>query len=161
MTIDEILSMGLPLAGVIIGGLITFFIQQSTIKRQHEWEREKIKMDNLNKDESNKFQIYNQILLRNTKYAILEVDMNYGPELHQSLYNNNIKPLLYDIFHLLSDEMANEIHSIEELIHRQFVTEEEHEGDKERLSGSYLKIIDLILKEFKDHRESNKILKSA
>lgn len=39
---DELLKALPSLLGVVVGGLITFFIQNRTIRKQQKWEREKM-----------------------------------------------------------------------------------------------------------------------
>lgn len=94
-------------------------------------------------------------------YEILEIDLHNGPtDLNQKNYNEHIRPLLFDIFHLLDDEIAKEVNYIEDIFERQFVMEEEDPSDGEDLSNSYLKIINLIKEQFKELRESKKGLRN-
>lgn len=49
-----------------------------------------------------------------------------------------MRPLLFDIFHLLDEKVVINVNYIEDIYERQFVMEEESPGDKEILSNSYI-----------------------
>jgi hypothetical protein len=149
---DEFIKALPSFVGVVIGGLITFLIQIITIRKQQKWERNKIELDNFYKDETIKFQAFNKIFQLDGKYSILNIDLQYGPELNQENYFEHIRPLLYEVFHLLDDNMAKEVNNIEGIYERQFITEDENPGDKESLSQSYSKILQLIREQFNDFR---------
>ena len=59
---DELIKALPSLLGVVVGGLITFFIQQATIRKQQEWDRKKMELDTHNKNEARKFEVFSQIL---------------------------------------------------------------------------------------------------
>ncbi|MGY6211457.1 hypothetical protein ACXEO8_15925 [Cytobacillus firmus] len=146
--------------GVVVGGLITFFIQQSSIKKQLEWEREKMELDNFQKDEDRKFETYNKILQADGDHIIHDINYHTGAgKLQTKAYNEYIRPLLFDIYHLLDEDVAEEVENIENVFERQYIMEEEDPTDKEVLSKSYLKIISLIKQEFKNLRSSKRKVK--
>ncbi|MEH7126518.1 hypothetical protein V7127_25330 [Bacillus sp. JJ1773] len=150
----EIIKDALPLLGVIVGGLITFLVQNNSIRKNQRFEREKLQKDELNKKDEKKFQVFNEILHLNTKLRVQTHDMRYGPELDEKKYVEHIRPLLYEIYHLLSEEIINEVEKIEDVFDRQYALEEEAEDDAELLGQTYRKIIFLIKQEFKAHREA-------
>lgn len=151
---DELLKALPSLLGVIVGGLITFFIQQSTVRKQQKWDKEKIKIDIFYQEQTIKFKTFNKILQSNGLYEILEHGMHYGPILNQRNYTEYIRPLLFDVFHLLDEELVANINNIEDIYERQFVMEEESTGDRETLINSYIKILELINTQFKELRKS-------
>lgn len=153
---DDISTALLSLAGVVIGGMITFGIQTFTIRKQQKFEREKLELDNLFKEETTKFQTFNKILQLDGSYSILDIDLHYGPELNQENYNEHIRPLLFEIFHLLDDEIVKEINNIEAIYESQYVMEDENPEDKESLSQSYLSILHMIRNQFNDLRKTRK-----
>ncbi|MHA6261522.1 hypothetical protein ACXYMX_16805 [Sporosarcina sp. CAU 1771] len=142
------------LLGVIIGGLITFFIQQSIVRKQQKWDGEKMKIDKFHQEQTIKFQTFNKILQLNGSYEVLEHNIHYGRELNQNKYTEHIRPLLFDIFHLLDETIVTNVNSIEDINERQFVMEEKAPSDKEALSNSYLEILRLINEQFKELRKS-------
>ncbi|WP_233193549.1 hypothetical protein [Sporosarcina sp. P3] len=91
----------------------------------------------------------------NGSYEVLEHNIHYGPELNHKNYTEHIRPLLFDIFHLLDEKIVTNVNCIEDINERQFVMEEEAPGDKEALSNSYLEILGLINEQFKELRKSN------
>ncbi|MFK9119087.1 hypothetical protein ACJEBK_19690 [Peribacillus frigoritolerans] len=154
---DDLLKALPSLIGVVIGGLITFFIQRSTIKKQQKWDREKLRIDNFYKSEAEKFKTYNKILEID---ATVEIHHHYdsiegGYRLDLKKYFTYVRPLLFEIFHLLDDEVATEVNKIEYIFEREYMTGEEQPSDKKNLSDSYLKIIKLIKQQFKEYRKSN------
>ncbi|MEJ9232234.1 hypothetical protein LAV79_22815 [Peribacillus butanolivorans] len=151
----NVLISALPsLLGVAIGGLITFFIQQSITRKQQTWDKEKMILDILNKKETTKFEVFNKILHMNAKYPVLEYDIHRGPELNEKEYIERIRPLLYEIYHLLAESIVYEVENIEDIYERHYVLEAAEVGDDEVLALSYMKIMKLIKQEFKDLRES-------
>ncbi|MGG0412965.1 hypothetical protein [Peribacillus simplex] len=153
---DDILK-GLPsLIGVVIGGLITFFIQRSTIKKQQQWDREKLRIDNFYKSEAEKFKTYNKILeIDATRLIHHHYDsIDGGNKLDKKNYDTYVRPLLFEVFHLLDREVAAEVNKIEDIFEREYVKGTEP-SDKKNLSDSYIKIIKLIKQQFKEYRESN------
>ncbi|KRF52724.1 hypothetical protein ASG98_19655 [Bacillus sp. Soil531] len=149
------------LLGVIVGGLITFFIQQITIRKQQSWEKKKLELDNFYKNEEIKFKTFNKILELNGEHQVLEYDIHQGPELNYNKYIKYIRPLLFEIFHLLNDEIVREVNSIEDIFERQTAVEEAELGDAEDLRHSYSKILKLIKEQFTDLRASNKNLRNT
>ncbi|MBE7123996.1 hypothetical protein [Bacillus cereus] len=146
----------LPLLGVVVGGGITFGIQYFVTNRQREWDEKKIKMDNYNKMKTQKFTVFSQILYLDSKHNIAEWSMQFGYEFHEIKYNKYIRPVLYEIYHLLDETIVNEIEKIEKILGRQRAHEEAEEFDNENLITSYKKILELIKEDFKDWREFTK-----
>lgn len=158
---SEIIKMILPLVGVVVGGLITFFIQQSVIRKQQKWDREKIEIDNFKKGETKKLETYNRILEVDAIYIIHIHDHHTGKgTLKIKNFNQYVRPLLFEIFHLLDEEVANSLNNIEEICERQRVMEDDYPDDYEKLSDNYINIISEIKKQFRQYRESNKRLKN-
>jgi len=159
LTTEEIVKLAissvLPLLGVIIGGLITFYIQKNSLGKTHAFEREKIRLDNIAKDEEEKFKAYNRILLNNALHKVWEWDPNKGGEIDYAKYIKYIRPVLFDVFHLLDKKVADELDFIEQVYERQHYEEDEQIDDRKDLSDSYLNIIAIIKQQFKNHRESN------
>ncbi|AIF68139.1 hypothetical protein GZ22_16875 [Terribacillus saccharophilus] len=151
---EELLKALPSLLGVLIGGLITFFVQNTTVRKQQKWEARKIEIDIYYKEQTLKFQTFNKILQLNRFCNVLEYDIHYGPELNEKNYRKHIRPLLFDIFHLLENSLAKDINNIEEIYERQHAVGEEYSEDKKALSESYQNIIKSINGQFKLLRES-------
>ncbi|MFS8601535.1 hypothetical protein LRO89_02930 [Priestia megaterium] len=153
---SELIKALPSLLGVIVGGLITFFIQQITIRKQQSWEKEKLNLDNFYKGEATKFKTFNKILQLHVEHSIIGVDINDEPVLNKTNYIEHIRPLLFEVYHLLSEDMAKEIDFIEDMFEMQTITSAIDEFDTEFSTHSYLKILNLIRKEFKSLRTSKK-----
>lgn len=145
---DELVKAIPSLLGVLIGGLITFFVQNTTVRKQQKWDREKIKWDRQYQEQTLKFQTYNKILQLNRTHMILEWDMHKGSELNRIKYITHIRPLLFEVFHLLDEGIAERMNFIEDVYERQFVVEVEEPGDKDGLIFNYQSIIKIINAEF-------------
>lgn len=146
----------LPLLGVVVGGSITFGIQYFVTNRQRKWDEKKMKMDNHNKMKTQKFTVFSKILYLDAQHNVAEWSMQFGYEFHDVKYIKHIRPVLYEIYHLLDESIVNEIEKIEKILGRQRAHEEAEEFDNENLITSYNKILELIKKDFKDWRVSTK-----
>ncbi|MCM3225937.1 hypothetical protein [Terribacillus saccharophilus] len=151
---DELIKAIPSLLGVLVGGLITFFVQNTTVRKQQKWEREKIEWDRQYQEQTLKFETFNKILQLDRTHLVLEYDLHRGPELNRKKYVTHIKPLLFDVFHLLNEEMVSRIDIIEDIFEEWYVMEEPSPGDDEKLTESYKRIIELINLQFKEQRES-------
>ncbi|MGR9593668.1 hypothetical protein [Bacillus thuringiensis] len=151
---DELIKALPSLLGVVVGGLITFFIQQATIRKQQEWDRKKMELDTHNKNEARKFEVFSQILHAHAKHFVLEYSMHGPPKLNEGRYSRHIRPLLYEIYHLLDESIARKIEKIEYIHEKQFAMEEGEEGDIEAVTENYQGIIEIIKKDFDSLRKS-------
>lgn len=157
---NELLKALPSLLGVVVGGLITFLIQQVTLRKQQNWDRKKLELDKFYKDEDRKFQAYNKILQMDGTYRIHTIDHHTGDgELDEKNYNEYIRPILFDIFHLLDENIAKQVNRIEEIYERQYAMEEANPDDDEKLSKHYLTILQLIKHEFNELRKLKEKIK--
>ncbi|WP_422123720.1 hypothetical protein DHX103_02605 [Planococcus sp. X10-3] len=157
MAWSDVMNMALPLVGVLIGGWITYLVQTKAIKENQTFELNKIKQENIQKDNEIKFQTYNKILLRDGTYRILVWDNHNGYKLIRDNYVEYVRPLLFEIYHLLEKEIADEFNNIEDIYDRQLGEEEPQVGDKEALSDSYKNIIERIKRRYREQHVSNQI----
>lgn len=155
-TVNDIFNNSLvaSLLGVIVGGFITYYVQKHSIEEQQQFESEKIKNEEIRKNEEIKIKAYNKILHLSSTYIISEREHHTGrTELYGDRFIEHIQPILYEIYHLLDDEIANEFDYIETSFERMYVMGPE-EKDKWLLGESYSKILAKIRKEFEDIRNS-------
>ncbi|MBY0196405.1 hypothetical protein H7U05_03685 [Priestia megaterium] len=153
---SELIKALPSLLGVIVGGLITFWIQQITIRKQQSWEKEKLNLDNFYKGEATKFKTFNKILQLHAENTVLEIDVHDKPVLNQTNYIEHIRPLLFEVYHLLNEDMAKEIDFIEDVLEQQSLTGHRDEVESKDTTDSYLKVLNLIRQEFKSLRASKK-----
>ena len=158
MTLSEVMSMILPLIGVVIGGLITYFVQTKTIRENHKHERKKIEDENIKKEKELKYQAYNQILLNDAIESINTYDFHYGWELNYNKYAENVRPILFKVFHLLDEKVADELLKIENTYAKIEAMGEPEDGDKESLGESFNTIKKVIRDSYKDEFDKRKNL---
>lgn len=151
-------SLVASLLGVAVGGFIIYFVQRHSIERQQQFEREKIKEEENKRKQEIKIKAYNKILHLSSKYIISEWDQYNGrTELYGDRFIEHIQPILYEIHHLLDDEIAKEFDYIEFSLERMNVIGPENE-DKWFLGASYSRILTNIRKEFENIRKSRSVI---
>lgn len=147
-------SLVASLLGVIVGGFITYKVQKHSIEKQQQFEREKIKDEEHKKNQEIKIRAYSKILHLNSTYIVSEWDHHTGKtELYGVKFIEHIQPILYEIYHLLDDEIAKEFDYIETSYERIYVMGAE-DDDIWVLGESYSRILAKIRKEFEDIRNS-------
>lgn len=147
-------SLVASLLGVIVGGFITYFVQKHSIEKQQQFEREKMKEEENKKNQEIKIKAYNKILHLSSTHIVSEWNHHTGEtELHGVKFIELIQPILYEIYHLLDEEIAKEFDYIEAEYDRIYVMGPE-DDDKWVLGASYSRIIAKIRKEFEDMRKS-------
>ncbi|AMQ05898.1 hypothetical protein [Sporosarcina psychrophila] len=147
-------SLVASLLGVIVGGFITYYVQKHSIEKQQQFEREKIKDDENKKNQEIKIRAYSKILHLNSTYIVSEWDHHTGKtELYGVKFIEHIQPILYEIYHLLDDEISKEFDYIEASYERIYVMGED-DDDIWVLGESYSRILAKIRKEFEDIRNS-------
>ena len=156
MTLSEVMSMILPLIGVVIGGLITYFVQTESIKENHKHELKKIEEENIKKNREMKYQAYNQILLNDAMKSINIWDMHHGWELDYNKYADYVRPILFNVFHLLDEKVADELLKIENIYSKIEAIGEPEDGDENSLGESFNKIKIAIRHSYKDEVDRKK-----
>lgn len=156
MGIEEVMNMIMPLIGVLIGGLITYFVQTKAIRETHKNERKKIEKENIKKEKELKYQAYNQILLNDAIESVNTFDLHYGWELNYNKYAENVRPILFKVFHLLDGKVADELLKIENTYAKIEAMGEPEDGDKESLGESFNTIKKVIRNSYKDEFDKRK-----
>lgn len=108
-----------------------------------EWEQKKsedVKLEELTK-------IYNSILKVDGEKEVVDYNQGRKHELRVEIYMEEVRPLLFERFHLLHSDIAKLVKEIDEILLKWSVIEDEgYEGEIEYVSGLYLNIIDKINK---------------
>ncbi|WP_268627530.1 hypothetical protein [Paenibacillus alvei] len=113
----------------------TYFMSKNNNKREldklHkniEWEREKIELEIERKERLDKLKIYNKILKTDGETII---QTSYPVEFHFKNYKEKIRPLLYEEFHLLDQNIKDIVRDIDSTISLcDFLGEVQKEEDK-------------------------------
>ena len=139
----------MPLIGVIIGGLLTYFTQAkiatNQLKREKEREKENKKAE--------RFIVYNEVLKIDGEIQMLYINSHIA-EFNLQAYREKIRPLFYTRFHLLHEEIANSVRLMDIIISEADLSEELLLEEGERLIAFYSKILTEIEKEMKSYRET-------
>lgn len=157
---EGIIDIVPTLASILIGALLTFFTQNYILQRQRNWERERIEDDIFNRNQDLKFQVYNKVLQLHGHYPIHEISHYSGEgDLYTENYHKYVRPTLFEIYHLLDVEVANEVDTIDNIFEKTVALGEVDEDDERSLSESYIKIINNIKKSIENFRETQKLLR--
>lgn len=168
----------LPLITLIVGSLLTFLIQNFILHRQRSWDAKKLalqfdqeqsKMDKqfnyeLEKQERQfareqllkKMDVYNKILRAIEESQVVEWPRHHleEPHFNHRVYEEKIKPLLYESFHLLNKQVAEAVIRIDDMLGKWNYFEEADEGDPEQISEDYHLIKKIIVDELEDFRKT-------
>ena len=149
-------SLVASLLGVTIGGFITYNVQKHSIERQQQFEREKIKDEENKRNQDIKIKAYSKILQLSSTHIISELEPHTGQtELYGEKYYEHIQPILYEIYHLLDDEIAKEFDYIETTFEKIYIIgPDDDDNEKWWLGESYSRILTSIRKEFENIRNN-------
>lgn len=165
--LDKLIPI-LPMIGVIIGALIagisSFVVQSISFKQQQKWEQEKLDRQFAQEQEKidkqfareqmlKKIDAYNKILSENNNTQVVEWDYYTGETTFKSeRFEQLIRPLLYNSFHLLEQDVANAVVNIDNLLMKWEVLGEGDEEDIKALNEHYQKIISSIERQLIEYR---------
>lgn len=130
------------LTGVFLGSFFTWISQKKSFDRQIEWEQKKKEFER----QEELTNAYNSILKTHGEKEVIDYNQGRKHELQVRVYTEEIRPLLYEKFHLLHPEIASSVKSIDEKLLKWSVLEEAEEGEEEYVAGLYLSIIHNINK---------------
>ncbi|MER2010017.1 MAG: hypothetical protein ABS939_21490 [Psychrobacillus sp.] len=126
------------LIGVFLGSYFTGKTQKNSFKNQLELER--------NKREINKLgeltMLYNKLLMLDGEKEVIDYNQGRNLNFMTPVYQKEIRPILYEKFHLLHSDVAEIVKEIDEVIVKWSVIEEEsYDGESEYIAALYLKMI--------------------
>lgn len=149
----KILVTILPLIGVLIGTISTYFIQTSSFKRQQKWEKEKMEIQFIQEQMKKKLESYNRIIKAHSESMVIDWHPHTGESSFKGQpYMDKIRPELYDSFHFLHPDIADAVMEIDSIGERWEVMGDDPD-DEELLISHYTFIIDSIKKELNDYRK--------
>lgn len=128
------------LTGVLIGSLFTWVSQKKSFQRQIAWEEKKHNDEKLYEV----FNIYNKVLERDGALEVVDYNRGHFPELKAKIYSEEIRPILYEKFHLLHSDIIESIRKLDELLLKWTIVEEAEDDEIERAASIYWSIIDSI-----------------
>lgn len=150
--LNIILPVITGLGGAFIGGYFTRKSQNDLLDKEIAREEIREKRNEVNKT----MNVYNQIIkIDGEKLLVVHVG---GPhvEFEIKLYQEFIRPLIYDNFHIIHKDVADLIKSLDDTIQFCSFNEELTWDDNKGLANEYYKLIKIIQKHIEDYRNNNK-----
>ncbi|WP_064467896.1 hypothetical protein [Lederbergia galactosidilytica] len=139
--IKYILPVVSAIGGIWVGGTLNLKTQKTIFKMQHTIEIDKIKKENL----FSVHEIYNRVLERNGSKMMGVPIGGFRLEFNIEFYTREIRPILYEKYHLLHRDVADGVLEIDKFIEKCKLEEEIDSKSQEYLVSSYYKLIDNIL----------------
>ncbi|MEY9978742.1 hypothetical protein [Lysinibacillus sp. RC79] len=151
-------SLVASLSGVVVGGFITYYVQKHTVEKQQQFEREKMEKEEMKKNENTKIKAYSNILYLSSTHNVSEWEHHTGEtELYSDKFIEHIQPILYEVYHLLNDEIAKEFDFIEGK-HAEMRTMGPEDDEEWFLGAAYERMVNEIKKELEEIRNSRSSL---
>lgn len=129
------------LAGVLLGSIFTWRTQKNYFDKQIEWDQKKREIDKLEE----LTMVYNRLLKVDGEKEVIDYNQGRELEFKTVIYVKEIRPILFEKFHLLHSEIADIAKEIDDVLVKWTVIEEEgYEGESEDIARLYLEMIDKI-----------------
>lgn len=138
------------IVGAFIGGYLTSKSQKNNITRQIEWDKIKDQKQHLKEA----LEIYNKILEVDGSKHIVEHNGGHQLEIVLDEYTSHVRPVLYEKFHQLHQDVAEKVSSIDYEIERCNFAEELTDEDSEQLAEMYLDLIVMIKLHLQNYRKN-------
>lgn len=139
---------GITILGYYLNNKLNSKSEKEKFERQKEWEREKINIEYSNKQNDLKFKVYNTILKLDGEVSILTYHPR-RPEFDHNQFEKIIRPVLFDNYHLLDQDVRETINAIDYTLKKGAFFEELEEEEQELLANNYSKLIDRIDSHYK------------
>ena len=139
--IDSLIPVISALGGAVVGGYFTRKNQKELYNRQIYLESEKEKRELLNETLS----VYNKILKVDGEEILISHIGGSQYEFEIEIYNDRVRPILYEKYHILHSDVAKLIRTIDDVIQKCVHNEEVEDMDNAILMRDYSKIISNVL----------------
>ncbi|MGE8004393.1 hypothetical protein [Lysinibacillus sp. NPDC093216] len=136
--------------GAFLGANISSRTQKNIISKQIKWD--KIKARNLQVNET--MEIYSKVLEMDGSLHVIEFNSGHQTEIRLGEYTKKIRPLLFEKFHQLHQDVADQVSDMDELIELCNFEEELSDENSERLAHMYIKLINIIKRHLSMYREN-------
>jgi len=144
----------LPMAGVIVGGLLTYITQSAIYKRNIQQEKYKYQREIL----IEKLEMYNEILKIEGYYVLEKMNGRFGLDFEFDIYKDNVRPVIFSKYHLLNKEMSNKIKEIDKCLASLIQFDDISKYDNDRALNEFYEFIRLIEKEIDNFRNESNII---
>ncbi|PGS28388.1 hypothetical protein COC59_05175 [Bacillus cereus] len=149
--IPNIITGVCTLAGALGGVLWTQRGNRKLLELQIKRDEMKEKRNELKET----LEVYNQVLKINGENAVIDYDNNGFSKLDLNVYQQKIRPILYEKYHLLHDEVAKMVTDMDSIIGHMYFGGEDR-TEHMNLSDKYNKLIENIKQKIRDFRKGDR-----
>ncbi|TXR98731.1 hypothetical protein DN390_16430 [Bacillus sp. SH7-1] len=152
----------MPVFASIVTGIITLIAVLLTQRGNKKVQKDLLELQ-ITRDERKEqrnelketLEVYNQVLKINGENAVIDYDNNGFSKLDLKVYQQKIRPILYEKYHLLHDEVAKIVTDMDSIIGHMYFG---GEGRTEHmnLSDKYNKLIENIEQKIRDFRKGDR-----
>ncbi|MCT6816701.1 MAG: hypothetical protein M3043_09890 [Lysinibacillus fusiformis] len=138
------------ICGAILGGVISSKTQKSVFLMQKEKDEQNTKY--IQSKET--LEIYNKVLEMHGTAYIIEHNSGFLTEFLIDEYLDKVRPLLYERFHQLHQNVADKVIELDEIIEMCNFNDDVSDQDSEMLANFYTVMIENIKLHLKDYRNN-------
>lgn len=139
----------------MLGSFLTYWMQRKNFDKQHQHQFELWKINEDNKNKIDKFNIYNRVLATSKRYRIAQWHPNpSGHHFDIPLYEEKIRPLLYERLEILDEDILHQISKIEMEVERCNWNEDIDQKEHNSLYEKYTHFLNLVTEQY-DNKISN------
>ncbi|MNO65009.1 hypothetical protein D3C76_557480 [compost metagenome] len=110
-------------------------------EKQIQWEQEKLEMNIIREERLNKLKIYNKVLKLDGEVTVLS---SYPIEFNIKSYEDNIRPILFEEYHIIDQDIKDITKKIDRIIKTCNMIEEIQGEHNEELVNNYVKLLNKI-----------------
>lgn len=136
------------ISGAILGAFISSKTQKNIISKQIEWD--KVKMRNLQVNET--MDVYNKVIEMDGSIYVINHNYGHKTEIELGEYTKKVRPLLYEKFHQLHQNIADKVTQMDDIIELCNFEEDISDENSERLADIYIDIINAIKLHLEEYR---------
>ena len=148
--ITSIFTVFGTLGGAFIGGYLTSNSQKNILKEKIQWDKEKEKKNQAKET----FEVYNNVLEIDGVTQIIEHNGGHRMEFLEEEYNAHIRPVLFEKFHQLHEDVAGAVDRIDRSLSYYNFHEEITKEEEGRLAKEYFDLIQSIRSHLENYRKN-------
>lgn len=174
----EIVNLLLPIVTLILGSSLAHILQGKNFEKNKKWDQEKLesqfkqererleeqfKYDSEKQRKSffreqliKKMESYNVILKTMGENTVVEYPRHHGEEaeFNEGIYTEKVRPVLYESFHLLNEDVADDVIRIDKMLEEWDYNQEAGEGQNDLVTHCYENIKKVIQEELEEFRRN-------
>ncbi|MGM0897918.1 MAG: hypothetical protein ACQEV0_08460 [Bacillota bacterium] len=137
------------LGGVWLGGFLANRGQSKVLQMQISWEKEKT----YKSQHDSRLKAYSKVLEIDGKDVFISEPHGLVLEFDFIGYQEKVRPILYNEFHFLHEDVTNVIRGIDQIIQQISFDENMSQEQEDSVCEKYLSLIELIEQHLKDNSE--------